>query len=320
MAYTALNWMSQLAADRMLHQITIPGTHDSATHELNYPSKTQNATVPEQLDMGVRYFDLRMDGSTNGLRIIHGGTWGSGNTSYYLGDIAKMFHDFLVKPASSQETLIVQLKYDRWELSNYHAGVLDILRTAFGAEQSRLYLSPIRADNTIPTLAGLRGKLVVLRRYEIDTNEEVADACTPVKMFAKGSLYNAWSANPDNHTWASVFEGAKFEWPDTGANLNDYRNRHGLSFVIQDAYTDDPADKVKKVLAFIEAAGKSAGPDSWYLNFSSTKDPGASAEIINPQLTQKLDGSPKHPVHGYGTILMDFVTPSFVNSVIAANF
>ncbi|XXF81179.1 phosphatidylinositol-specific phospholipase C domain-containing protein [Myxococcaceae bacterium GXIMD 01537] len=320
MSFTALNWMSKLPADRMLHQITIPGTHDSATHELYYPSKTQNATVPEQLKMGVRYFDIRLDGSTSGLRVVHGGAWGSGNTSYYLGDIAKMFHDFLVDPASSQETLVVQLKYDRWDLTNYHSGVLKILRTAFGAEQNRLFLKPIRADNTIPTLADLRGKLVVLRRYNIDSNEEAADACTPVKMFANGSDYNAWNANPAGHTWQSVFETLKFEWPDKGSNPSDYRNRHGLSFVIQDAYTDAPADKATKVLAFIEASGRSTGPDSWFLNFASTEDPGKSAESINPALTQKLGALPKHPTHGYGTILMDFVTDSLVNSVIAANF
>ena len=58
------NWMSKLKNEKKLCLINIPGTHDSASFCMNRISfkfaKTQNLTITEQLEIGVRRLDIRI--------------------------------------------------------------------------------------------------------------------------------------------------------------------------------------------------------------------------------------------------------------------
>ena len=315
-------WMSRIDASRPLHRITIPGSHDSATYKLLYPSKTQNVAIPEQLYMGVRHFDIRLDSGTKDLHVVHGGLQGSGNTEYGLADVVKMLRDFLFGAnglPSSQETVILQLKVDRNADAGIHGKVTQILEDAFADDLSRLHTDPIK-QASVPGIGRLRGKLVLLRRYE-NPNEDSAGSGTSIKYFAAEKSWQDWQANSAGRTWLQVFNGAHFEWPDGGADPKGFRNRHGLPFAIQDDYRAAPAAKTLLMQQFLEAAGKGILPEAWYLNFTSTADPGKSAEYVNPQLRTWLS---KHVQRGnrqgYGTILMDFVDLPTVQAVIAANF
>jgi len=315
-------WMSRIDAQRPLHRITIPGSHDSATHKLLYPSKTQNATIPEQLYMGVRHFDIRLDSNTNDLHVVHGGLQGSGNTEYGLADVVKILRDFLFGAnglPSTQETVILQLKVDRNKDAGIHAQVTQILRDAFKKDLSKLHTDPI-VQGVVPGIGQLRGKLVLLRRYETP-QEDAQGSGTSIKYFALEKSWDDWQANAAGRRWIDVFNGAHFEWPDGGADPRGLRNRHGLPFAIQDDYRADPAAKTLLVQQFLEAAGKGTLPEAWYLNFTSTADPGKSAEQINPQVRTWLGKYAKGSNRqGYGTILMDFVDLPTVQAVIAANF
>ena len=81
-ACLADDWMGQLDDNTFLSQISIPGTHDSATGEgwtgflgqMVGPSMglTQELTIAQQLDCGVRAFDLRPCVQDNELVINHG--------------------------------------------------------------------------------------------------------------------------------------------------------------------------------------------------------------------------------------------------------
>jgi len=67
------NWMSNIPDNTPLRRLAIPGTHDAATSSILTTTlgKDQMFTLEEQLDMGVRYFDLRIGDSG---RITHGGS------------------------------------------------------------------------------------------------------------------------------------------------------------------------------------------------------------------------------------------------------
>ena len=87
---TAADWMSSIADNKKLYEINIPGTHDSAM--ANYRNSTgnhvrifgipvvnsgvyactQTLTVKEQLEAGVRFFDLRFSPKSGELRLCHG--------------------------------------------------------------------------------------------------------------------------------------------------------------------------------------------------------------------------------------------------------
>jgi len=83
--------MSYIDGNLKLNQINIPGTHDSGTHEIGtlwtvasslrlplyepleyFTAQTQIMDIEEQLESGIRYFDIRMDIHKNKIRIVHG--------------------------------------------------------------------------------------------------------------------------------------------------------------------------------------------------------------------------------------------------------
>lgn len=71
------NWMSGISDSTALTDITMPGTHDSGTRNVDLPawSKTQTLSITEQLNIGVRYFDLRLEHVSDvyyNAQIVHG--------------------------------------------------------------------------------------------------------------------------------------------------------------------------------------------------------------------------------------------------------
>ena len=74
---TGANWITPLDDDIYVAQLSIPGTHDSATEHCTDPllgasnsGKCQQLSILEQLKMGIRFFDIRPTGSN--LNIYHG--------------------------------------------------------------------------------------------------------------------------------------------------------------------------------------------------------------------------------------------------------
>ncbi len=59
------NWMAKLDGSQLISAFSIPGTHDSATYDFdNIPvpsARTQRMSIVEQLNKGIRYFDIRCD-------------------------------------------------------------------------------------------------------------------------------------------------------------------------------------------------------------------------------------------------------------------
>ncbi len=62
-------WMQYIRDDAQINDIIMPGSHDAGTCNINYLARTQGYTVKAQLDMGARYFDLRVNKTEDGLYI-----------------------------------------------------------------------------------------------------------------------------------------------------------------------------------------------------------------------------------------------------------
>ena len=85
--------MTAIDDDTKIALLTIPGTHDAATSSCAGPGKCQTLTIPEQLESGVRAFDLRPtmeDNSTLG-NIYHSIL----DTGVSMGDAMECFDSFL---------------------------------------------------------------------------------------------------------------------------------------------------------------------------------------------------------------------------------
>jgi hypothetical protein len=314
-----------------LNRITIPGTHDSGTANCSGNSRCQSTSIDTQLRLGVRYLDIRLDSDSNDLPVVHGNVHGSGNPSpaLYFKDVAASCHDFLTSTATSEETIFLQVKSDRGPDPGMHAQVVAQLKDAFQDAPDHLWLDPlqIKPGPPPPTIGPLTGKLVLIRRYMLETAEDpIVDGGTEVHSFATGLVFNDWSGGTSTDPWSTVYAANKFEWPGDTDNedyfhgpLYDYRNRNGLSFIIQDYYsTSVTATKWTLVQRYLNHANAGLNaPGSWFFNFSSCASPEASANVINPQLKTYL--ATTTPNHGFGTVLMDFVDEDLVETVYKAN-
>lgn len=122
-------WMGDMRATlgpRRLADVTLPGTHDSGTSGIGPrlvflpwgTAKTQTRNIGEQLNDGIRYFDLRVS------EVAHRGcadpsVWWLYHTfdSYRLQDALRQIKAFVQDPAHAREVIIldfqdVALKYD----------------------------------------------------------------------------------------------------------------------------------------------------------------------------------------------------------------
>ena len=67
------NWMSEIDGKRDLLTLSIPGTHDCVTKfvQFEHISKTQDLTIAEQLNLGIRALDIRVESRGEALKMVH---------------------------------------------------------------------------------------------------------------------------------------------------------------------------------------------------------------------------------------------------------
>lgn len=98
-------WMKQLRDDRLVCDLSLPGSHDACTAEgwknkiiafaLEMTAKCQDLTVKEQLKAGVRVFDLRPERDLESLKWVLRCSHGVAGTKMYVSDFFKEMKQFL---------------------------------------------------------------------------------------------------------------------------------------------------------------------------------------------------------------------------------
>ena len=70
---SSINWMSKLSDDTNVLDLSLPGTHDSgALHSIaDVAGKCQDIPISSQLEIGVRFFDLRLQLVNDEFKIVH---------------------------------------------------------------------------------------------------------------------------------------------------------------------------------------------------------------------------------------------------------
>ncbi len=103
-------WLGCLDPDTLVKNITIPGTHDSCarTDFLGFPStsSTQDLSLEEQLDAGVRCLDIRIQEKDGGWGIFHGPVY----MDMMLDDVVEVCRRFLEK--NPTEFIIIFGQYE----------------------------------------------------------------------------------------------------------------------------------------------------------------------------------------------------------------
>jgi 1-phosphatidylinositol phosphodiesterase len=157
-------------------------------------------------------------------------------------------------------------------------------------------------DDHIPTLSEVRGKIVLVRRFPLDSDHPADD--------------------PGGLGLTSPESG----WPDDMTFDEEYTAQNGetVTFHIQDQYslTASAEEKWPHIEALLDRA-KADATDAWYINFSSATGiaallfPNTVAGTINPQLNDYLGGAP-FPAR-LGTLMMDFPDANIIGRIISLN-
>lgn len=160
------SWMASIKDETKLARISIPGTHDSGTFELRDPVKqvwgmTQELNFQEQMNNGIRFFDIRVRATSNTNLFLHHGI------IYLYVSLWKFISDaqsFLNE--NSSETIIMSIKQDHDAIPGVTKDVTSIFKDTYYPES--IFYKGITEN---PTLGETRGKIVVLSRisnsYEI---------------------------------------------------------------------------------------------------------------------------------------------------------
>ncbi len=151
-------WMSLLPDDAYISEITIPGTHDTCALYEPWSGvvKCQTYSLRDQLDMGVRFLDIRGRVNFSKINIYHGITY----QCIDFKKVAKVCAEFLAD--NPGETIIMSIKSEG-EASEKFGELID---SAIKSQPDIWYL-----ENRLPTLGEVRGKIVLFNRYTGDTEK-----------------------------------------------------------------------------------------------------------------------------------------------------
>ncbi|MNJ86228.1 1-phosphatidylinositol phosphodiesterase precursor [compost metagenome] len=290
-----LGWMGVLqnTSDYLLSDLTIPGTHDTGTWKINAgnSAKCQDLSLKDQLDLGIRFIDIRLvpyhnsDKNIGDLAIYHSHEPGN----VWFSDVVDVCRDFLT--ANGTETIIMSIKNENEVNDLTFNTALDVFLT--GEKQTNSTVDLFYTSNAVPKLSDAAGKIVLFRRYTGSTKG--IDAVTDWPHDEKTSV-----PTQNNMMIQDVFR-MKY------ANQGDVKwSDHILPFL---------TDAISNNLL------------SWYINFTSTSGggyPSTFSKEINPLfqtwLETKMDElKTSNNRIRLGTIIMDFPTSRMIDALISMN-
>jgi 1-phosphatidylinositol phosphodiesterase len=181
-------WMATLPDDKQLSELSIPGTHESAAlfEPIAGTAKCQTLTLAQQLEAGVRYFDIRCRHFEDGFAIYHGPI----DEQQTFGQVLDTFSAFLDDHPT--ETVIMSIKEE--SLADSMTLTFEqMFQTYVALDPDRWYLA-----GAVPALGDVRGKIVLLRRFTADASPLGIDA-------------TAW---PDNMTFSITTPDASLRVQD----------------------------------------------------------------------------------------------------------
>ena len=151
-------WMARLPNTRTLSRLTLPGTHESCTAFLIPSASCQNWSLLDQVNHGIRYVDIRCRHTQNKFPINHDIIF-TGLT--FDTDVRDVCITFL--KANPSECIVMQVKHegDGGHNTRSFQATFDAYVQGF---ESFFYL-----DRRIPALGEVRGKIVVVRRFDLDS-------------------------------------------------------------------------------------------------------------------------------------------------------
>ena len=152
------SWMKSIRDEVKLSELALPGTHDSATFDVNlYPVvddivSTQTLNFDQQLKYGIRVFDLRIRRTSHSFALHHGPVFLDKMFGSALGSIEAFLQ------ANPTETVLFRLK----EEHSANTNVTQSLAQIFDSYMQRYASVYLKSPRNTVTLGEARGKFIVL--------------------------------------------------------------------------------------------------------------------------------------------------------------
>lgn len=294
----AVNWMENIPDETKLSSMSIPGTHDSCTQnvDMRYIFQCQDASIATQLKYGYRYLDMRLvlekRSGQETLVLKHNIARCKVSDSPFartltLADVLKDVYAFLDEHQS--ETVIMCMKAENSK--DDVAAVQRALYEMIDQAPERWYLK-----NVIPTMGEVRGKIVLATRFD-DKLQVGSDRC---------GLYFGWADQGDR----TILDD-----PTADSVINGRE-----TLCVQDRYNYDVDDKITAIHTCLDSSR--AADDTFFLNFTSTSGSGAVghpkeyAKDINLDLYAYEWEAGK----AYGVVIVDFGPKKIAEKIYGTNF
>ena len=266
---TVGEWMKRIDGKKRMCKLSIPATHDSGALEGGKLLQTQDVSLEEQLNIGIRGFDIRLKAEDDELRVYHGT---ARQSITWEKDVLLLFLDFLKKHPS--ETLVVSVKCEGGSKEEYKR----LLSESISNEAYQQYfVDKFRADITLDEC---RGRIFFVHRDEVMENYP-------------GVYCYGWE---DNVTCDMTIRGSNGK--EALVSLQDeYQHRYAGKAPYKMATT------LKNMMA---AMHEEENSNKWFISFASAtafpKDgPKDFSDKVNPGLAHEIQGLYK----GFGIVLID---------------
>lgn len=198
------DWMAALDGGAALNSLTIPGTHDSgALHSIADASgKCQSLPIKEQLKIGVRFLDIRLQLADNELRVVHSFVDQMTDFADVLADMAAFVRNH------PSEFLLVSVKEDASSVRS------DRDFTEVLEEMLRSYPEVSGARELPATVDEARGGIHILARYY---NASLGVPC-----------YSGWY-DDTAFEMGGLYIQDNYCVPDTAEKIADIRKTYGVA-------------------------------------------------------------------------------------------
>lgn len=316
---TGNNWMGFLDGSYYLNEINIPGTHDSGTY-LMAPTKKkfsndQSLTIAQQLNAGVRYFDLRygLDGGT--VKLYHGNS----------AEIYNMLKDKVKISKKVLDQLGVWITecncYQKYSTFNKQHLTMDSVLTDFTSFLAKNPTETIIIRSQLETGDWDKCKVAVKNKYQQYINAGIMVTCDkgmPKLETVRGKIvldrndeFGFYEDKSLNHSGESMgwTQNAADRWTDLKRWLE----------LCEKQYRIDTNSNVKSSKIFRSGSnctGDTYQMDLGFVSFDTPLPyPKMSADMINPKLES---WSYKKGVY-YGWFSTDFMTTSLSKKIYETN-
>lgn len=282
------NWMERVDGSKKLNQLNIPGSHDSLAYNISDVVKRyaqcQNYTLKEQLENGIRIFDIRLfyDKEKNEIFCCHGKGIFQCNC-HQKGSDKLISYDFVLSTIANflkdhpTETVIIAPKHESGnkQLTNRHIDLEHKKLNKFGI---------IYTANRVPSLNEVRGKIVLWDK--------------------KNALQG----------------GMKILTTDEHVSSGKYA---GVCWKIQKKFKTTPDEKVSILKRFLYNAKTSQDVDHGYINYTSGFDsfvflPDSSS--VAKSVNNLIKNYEFKKGYLYGWLIGDFVDVNYAKAIYMSNF